>query len=179
MRYARFAAALGIAVCCGGAVQAGDSTDLSCHGLRLGMSEAALSEDFPEFKCEADGSNPELRRCKGKFDPTKSPGPFQKLRGSHVESLLTFRGGKLVNIHIPFYTALFEPGSLFFVQYYGQPKMTQGLIKNGQGTERENTTLIWTQGSESIIYWKIDEDRFMNGNDDTSSRILFVLKEDT
>ena len=151
--------------------------DFSLHGIKLGIDEEMLLENYLEFNCATDVSNPDLRRCKAKFDPTSEPGVFEKLRGVKIDILLTFRNDKLVNISIPFYRALYEPQSKFFAKQYGQPKMTQKSIKNKHGKEYKNTTLHWTQGSESIIYWEIDEGRFNSEGTDEYSRILFLLKE--
>jgi hypothetical protein len=156
---------------------ADDDKDFSLHGIRLGIDEEVLVEEYPEFNCEKDQSNSELRRCTAKFDPTSQPGVFEKLRGSTIDIHITFRKDKLVNINIPFYSVLFEPTSQFFSEQYGQPKVLQNSIKNIHGKEQKNTILQWTQGSESIIYWKIDEDQFKKDNTDEYSRVLFLLKE--
>jgi len=154
-----------------------DDKDFSLHGIKLGINEEILIEEYPEFNCEKDKSNSELRRCTAKFDPTSQPGVFERLRGSSIDIHITFRKDKLVNINIPFYSGLFVPASQFFENQYGQPKVLQNSIKNIHGKEEKNTILQWTQGGESIIYWKIDEDRFKNDNTDEYSRILFLLKE--
>lgn len=177
MKYGSTVAIVFLAFCICAPSYAETATDYSYHGLRLGMNEKQLAESFPEFKCENDQSLPELRRCNAKFDTSMRPGVFEKLRGGGIDTLLTFHKDKLVNISIPFFGALFEPGSLLFVQHYGKPQMTRKLIKNNQGNEMENTTLLWTQGAESILYWKIDEDRFNKENVHNRSRILFLLKE--
>ena len=177
MKYGVTVAIVFSALCFSAPSYAEEDAGFSYHGLRLGMNEKQLAESFPEFKCESDQSSSELRRCNAKFDTSKRPGVFEQLRGGGINTLLTFRNDRLVNISIPFFRELFEPGSLLFVQHYGKPQMTRKLIKNSQGNEKENTTLLWAQGAESILYWKIDEDRFNKENVDNQSRILFLLKE--
>ena len=151
--------------------------DFSLHGIKLGIDEETLTEDYPEFNCEADSSNLELRHCKAKFDPTSQSGVFEKLRGSSIDILVIFRKNKLININIPFYKVFFETSAQFFIEQYGQPKIIEKVIKNKHGKEQNNRTLLWIQGDESIIYWEVDEDRFSNENNDEYSKILFLLKE--
>jgi len=173
----RYIILLMICIFTSGYISAAEARDFSFHGIKLGLSEEEMAEEYPEFNCEADQSNAELRRCKGKIDPLERPGVFEKLRGTSLDTLLTFRNDKLVNISIPFYKSLFKPFSHSFAEFYGQPKITKNIIKNKQGGEWENTVLIWNQGAESIVYWEVDEGRFKNTGKDEYSRILFLIKE--
>jgi len=151
--------------------------DFSIHGIKLGMDMDSLSEEYPDFECNTDPSNPDIQRCKGEIDPTAQSGVFEKLRGTSIKMTLVFVKEKLVNINIPFYRALFKPTSHFFIQHYGQPKASRKAIKNQSGKEQANTVLVWRNGNESIIYWEIDEGRYTKTDDNTYSRILFILKE--
>lgn len=154
-----------------------EERDFVFHGIKLGINEELLTEDYPEFDCKDDASNPELRRCKTGFDPTSVPGVFGALRGSTIDTTLIFHKDKLVNINIQFYRAFFKPTTQFFVKYYGDPVVTQETIKSKQGNEKANTVYLWRNGKESIVYWEINKDRYVNDNDDEYSQILFLLKE--
>jgi len=152
------------------------ASNLSFHGINLGVDEETLTENYPEFACNTDSKNPELRRCHAKFDPTSQSGVFEKLRGSKLNITLTFVNDKLVNINIPFYRALFKPTAQFFTDHYGRPKLAHEKVVGKQGKSLNNSILIWKRGKESIVYWEIDKNRYANGNYEYS-RILFLLKE--
>jgi hypothetical protein len=159
-------------------VYAESDKDFSFHGIELGMNEEQLEEDYSEFNCTSDQSNQDLRRCTALFEVANNPGVFNKLRGGKLETSLTFNKDELVNISIVFFSSLFDPATQLFAKYYGKPKLSKSIIKNRDGEELKNTTLIWIQGTKSIVYWKYNENEYKYENNTEYSRILYLLKSE-